>query len=116
MADLEEDFLAEGAQIVWVLEQDWTLQPGTAETCITVMQDLGSDKGWCVGDGQTEPVAGVWDDSPFSVDRGFDILVPRSTMTVEYVTNHGTPTGNENLTGADVLQALRDLKSELGLD
>ena len=73
------------------------------------MDDRGSSKGWCVGDGETEPEAGAWDESPFSVGRGFDIVVPRSTMTVEFTTNHGTPSGNENIDGDAVLEAVRDV-------
>jgi len=77
------------------------------------MDDRGSSKGWCVGDGETEPEAGAWDESPFSVGRGFDIVVPRSTMTVEFTTNHGTPSGNENIDGDAVLEAVRDVIDSL---
>lgn len=90
-----------------MLEQNQIGQPGTAEDCRSFMDGRGSDDGWCVGDSQTAPEPGSWDDSPFSVGRGFDIVVPRSTMVVEYTTNHGTPDGNENLDGEDVLEAVR---------
>jgi hypothetical protein len=104
VADIEDDFTAAGAQLVWVLEQDQNFQAGTADTCDLVMDALGSvDQGLCVGDGQTSPTPGTFDDSPFSVGRGFDLIVPRSTMLVAWSSSHGTPTGNENMTGADVL-------------
>lgn len=76
------------------------------------MDDEGSSLGWCVGDSRTQPTPGTFDTSPFSIGRGFDIIVPRDTMTIEYTTNHGTPSGNENPTGADVLQALREILGE----
>lgn len=94
---------------MWVLEYSPNFQPGTAELCRDYMDSKGSSLGWCVGDGETEPQAGAWDESPFSVGRGFDIVVPRSTMTVEFTTNHGTPSGNENIDGDAVLEAVRDV-------
>lgn len=108
MAEVEDDLIAAGAQIVWVLEQDPSFQPGTADRCTFVMDELGAqDQGFCVGDSQTEPVPGTFDDSPFSVARGFDMIVARSTMQIVWSSSHGTPTGNENLTGADVLAEVR---------
>ena len=88
------------------MEANFIGQPGTAEDCRDFMDDLGSARGWCVGDGETQPDSGVWDNSPFSVGRGFDIIVPRHSMEIVYTTNHGTPGGNENLTGAEVLEAV----------
>lgn len=67
------------------------------------MDNRGSDKGWCVGDGETEPEEGTFDESPFSIARGFDMIVTRRDMRVGYVTTHGTPAGNENPSGAEVL-------------
>lgn len=107
MAEVEDEIVAAGAQIVWVLEQDPSFQPGTADLCAEVMDALGSeDQGWCVGDAQTEPVPGTFDESPFSVGRGFDLIVPRSTMEIVWTSSHGTPSGNENLDGATVLEAV----------
>ena len=78
------------------------------------MDVMGSqDQGWCVGDQQTQPESGAFDASPFSIARGFDMIVPRKTMTIEWTTNHGTPSGNENLDGEDVLQAVRDVVAGL---
>jgi hypothetical protein len=101
--------LAENIEIIWVLEADTSFQPGTAQACRTFMNapQRDSDQGWCVGDGQTMPTAGVFDDSPFSIARGFDMLVERSTMRILYTTSHGTPQGNDNLTGAELLAELR---------
>ena len=114
MAEKEDEIVAAGAEIIWVLEQSFTLKAGTADLCMDTMDALGSgDKGWCVGDQQTMPVSGTFDESPFSEFRGFDIVVPRSTMVIEWSTNHGTPSGNENLTGADVLAAVEDVVSKL---
>ncbi len=100
-----------GAAIVWVLERAPDNAPGTADRCVDFMTDpsIGADRGWCVGDGQTEPDPGEFDDSPFSVGRGFDIIVPRDTMVIEATTSHGTPTGNENLTGEDVLAMVEEV-------
>ena len=74
------------------------------------MDDLGNPQvGWCVGDGETEPGDRPFDNSPFSIGRGFDILVPRDTMVVEFTTSHGTPGGNENIDGEALLQEVRNL-------
>ena len=105
---MEEDIIDAGAQIVWVMEQNQLGQAGTAEACRDFMDGRGSDAGWCVGDGQTEPEPGVWDDSPFSVGRGFDIIVPRHSMEIVFTTSHGTVNGNENISGADVLEAVQE--------
>ncbi|MCB9674513.1 MAG: hypothetical protein H6737_05310 [Alphaproteobacteria bacterium] len=106
---MEDDIIAAGAEIIWVLEADTSGVAGTADSCMAFMDSVGSTQGWCVGDGETQPVPGTFDDSPFSIGRGFDIVVPRSTMVIEYSTSHGTPAGNDNLSGADVLQAVQDI-------
>lgn len=105
---MEDEIIDAGAQIIWVMEQSPIGQPGTAEACRDFMDGRGSEAGWCVGDGQTEPEAGVWDDSPFSVGRGFDIIVPRRSMEIVFTTSHGTPNGNENISGDDVLEAVEE--------
>lgn len=112
MAQQEENIRAAGAEIIWVLEATTSGQAGTAVTCADFIGQE-SDQGWCVGDGQTQPLDGEWDDSPFSIGRGFDIIVPRSTMVIEYTTSHGTPSGNDNLTGQDILQAVEDVIDSL---
>ncbi|MCK6549118.1 hypothetical protein L6R52_24960 [Myxococcota bacterium] len=94
-------------EIIWVLEQDTSFVDGTAQSCRTFVNGRGSDKGWCVGDGQTMPTAGEFDDSPFSAFRGFDMLVRKSDMHIIWTTNHGTPSGNENLTSDQILAELR---------
>lgn len=104
---VEQDILAAGAQIIYVLEQNSFGQPGTAELCRAFMDSRGSTAGWCVGDGETMPMAGVFDTSPFSLARGFDIIVPRGSMEIVYSTNHGTPAGNENLTGEELLAIIQ---------
>jgi len=88
-------------------------QPGTAEGCRDFMDGRGSEAGWCVGDGQTEPEPGVWDDSPFSVGRGFDIIVPRDSMEIVFTTNHGTPDGNDNIDGEAVLAEVERVVAEV---
>jgi len=103
VADSEADIIAAGAQIIWVLEQNSFTFPGTATDCRAFMDFQGSTAGLCVGDSQTQPVAGTFDASPFSVARGFDIIVPLDTMEIVWSSSHGTPNGNDNLTGAEVL-------------
>ncbi|MEM7676028.1 MAG: hypothetical protein AAF449_08495 [Myxococcota bacterium] len=107
MAQVEEDILAEGAQIIWVLQADSRFQPGTAQGCRQFMLSRNSDQGICVGDGQTEPMAGVFDNSPFARSRGFDVLMRRSEMRVLWVSTHGTTSGNDNLSGQEVLEIIR---------
>ncbi len=108
MAEYEEDIIDAGAQLIWVLEQTTTGQDGTAETCLAFVEAQGSDAGWCVGDGQTWPEPGTFDESPFSVARGFDMIVDLADMRITWTSSHGTPSGNENLTGADVLEAVEE--------
>jgi len=109
VAQVEQQILAAGAQIVWVLEQDMSFQPGTAQACRTFLNSQGSSAGICVGDGQTMPTARVWDRSPLSIARGIDVIVRLDDMKIAFVATHGTPAGNDNLTGAQVLQHVRDI-------
>ncbi len=108
MATVDDEIEAAGARIVWVLQQDSRGRAGTAESCYETMRGFGADRGICVGDGETAPTAGVFDDSPFAIGRGFDLIVPRDTMVIDYVTTHGTPSGNENLDGEEILAKVRD--------
>ena len=110
---VEQQILDAGAEIIWVLEQDAFVQPGTAQSCRDFVDSQGSTLGWCVGDGATQPVAGTFDDSPFSIGRGFDIIVPRETMEIVYTTNHGTPLGNENITGEELLAEIQAVAESL---
>jgi hypothetical protein len=107
VADYDEELENAGAQVIWVLEADASQTPGTVESCTDVMDELGDPKtGWCVGDGQTLPSAGSFDDSPFSEKRGFEMIVSRQTMEVLWSSSHGSTSGNENLDGDDVLAAV----------
>lgn len=111
---MEDEIVDAGAEIIWVLEETPQGEPGTLDSCMEVMDIFGSeDQGWCVGDADTLPEASAFDDSPFSKGRGFDIVVPTSTMVIEFTTNHGTPSGNDNIDGADVLQAVKDVVAGL---
>lgn len=109
MADAEQEISEAGAEIIWVLEQDYSFDPGTAEACRSIMDRLESTVGWCVGDDETEPKSGTFDKSPFSEARGFDIIVPRGSMEIVWTSSHGTPSGNENLSGEEVLEAVREV-------
>ena len=100
---VEQDFIDAGALIIWVLEQDNFFNIGTASSCRTYMDGKGSAQGWCVGDGETMPGSGTFDASPFAVGRGFDMIVVRETMEIAFVSSHGSPGGNENLTGPELL-------------
>jgi len=70
------------------------------------MDFLGSDDGWCLGDGQTQPTPGTFDNSPFSINRGFDMIVERATMEIVWENSHGTGSGQDNPTAQDVLDAV----------
>ena len=103
-----------GAQIVWVLEQGPRFEPGTAALCDEVMDELDSgDVGICVGDAETMPTPGTFDESPFSVARGFDMVVPRQTMDIRWTSSHGTPQGNENIDGEELLDVVRTILADL---
>ncbi len=107
MVDFEDDIEAAGAQIIWVLQEDRSFDAGTAQSCFNFMESIGATRGICVGDGQTEPIAGTFAASPFAVGRGFDAIVTRSDMTIVWQASHGTPLGNENPDGAVVLEEVR---------
>ena len=77
------------------------------------MDSVGSTLGWCVGDSETMPLAGAFDESPFSVERGFDIIVPRGGMDIRYTTSHGTVPGNENISGAELLAEVEAVVASL---
>ena len=83
--------------------------PGTAELCVDVMTALGSvSNGWCVGDSETGPINGAWDESELAEGRGFDLIVERSSMKIVWISTHGTPAANENLDGQGVLSAVEE--------
>ena len=108
VADVEEQIVAEGVEIIWVIEEVRFNDAGLHEHCAEFTESItGSNVGWCVGDGETQPEPGVFDDSPFSNNRGFDILVDRSTMEVVLTTSHGTTGGNENLDGQELLEQIQ---------
>lgn len=107
MAQVEEQIINAGAQLIWVLEATRRGQPATGEACRTEFGTFGSDNGLCVGDAETMPMAGVFDRSPFAPNRGFDIIVRRSDMKIVWASSHGTGSTNENLTGAQVLDIVR---------
>ena len=102
MAEIDDDFIATGAQIVWVLEQDASFGDGTAVSCFDTMSELGADAGWCVGDDETLPEPDVWDDSPLANNRGFEIIVDRSTMQVVWTSSHGSGS-NDNVSPEELL-------------
>jgi hypothetical protein len=106
VADIEEDIIAAGAQLIWVLEQTALGGSPDADDCRSAMDFLGSDDGWCVGDGQTQPTPGTFDNSPFSVARGFDMIVERETMVIVWEASHGTGGGQDNPSAAEVLAAV----------
>lgn len=106
--------MAAGAQIIWVLEQDPSFQDGTAANCEATLEALGADQGWCVGDDEIlGGAADAFDSSDFAVGRGFDLIVPRRTMTIDWVSSHGTPSGNDNLSGDDVLAEVERIVGSL---
>lgn len=107
MVGIEDDIVDAGAQIIWVLEKGIDLEPGTASLCHQlVATNGGSTRGYCVGDDQTDPVPGTFDGSPFSVNRGFDLIVDRRTMQIVWASSHGSPAGNDNPSAGEVLAAV----------
>lgn len=107
VAGVEDDIVAEGVEFIWVIEELAFGETGLLEHCDAFNDVTGSQQGWCVGDGETQPVASAFDDSPFSNARGFDMLVDRSTMEIVYTTTHGTGAADENITAEQLLAAIR---------
>ena len=107
MAEHEDAIVEAGAEIVWVLEYGNDFQAGTAKSCVDHFEQMGvQSQGWCVGDGQSKPEENLFDQSEFAIGRGFDMIVSRDTMTIDWVSTHGSPGGNENLDGDEVLAAV----------
>lgn len=106
-----------GAEIIWVLTQTSAFDPGTATNCREFLDSRMSDKGWCVGDSQTEgqttPADNTWASSPFAIGRGYDVIVSRRDMVIRDVATHGTPMGNDNLTGEELLARVRAVLAAL---
>lgn len=108
MATIEDDIIAAGAEILWVLEAGPEREAGTAVLCDWVMDELGSEgQGWCVGDAETEPRPGAFDRAPFSVDRGFEMIVDAGTMEIVFASSHGSGSGDDNLEPGVLLEEVR---------
>ncbi|MGE0784392.1 MAG: hypothetical protein AB7S26_01790 [Sandaracinaceae bacterium] len=114
MAQIQDQFIAAGAQIIWVVEHTTTpYDPGTAQFCHDFLTGppFNITVGWCVGDGetmgQTVPADDTWYLSPLAEDgvtrRGFDLIVSRRDMVIREAHSHGTGGMNENLTGDELL-------------
>lgn len=92
-----------------MLQQTSGFDQGTATTCREFIEGnpRNSDAGWCVGDGQTmgqsTPSDRTWTSSPIAIGRGYDLIVSRRDMVVRDAPTHGTPSGNDNLTGPELL-------------
>ena len=110
---VEQGIVDAGAQIIWVLEQDESGNIGTAANCRTYLDEKGSTEGLCVGDGETMPDFGAFDNSPFSVSRGFDMIVVRETMEIVFTASHGTNGGNENIDGERLLEVVQQVVASL---
>ncbi len=114
MGEVAGEIEAAGARLVWMLEEDVGGTPGTARTCDDTVSELGAPPvGLCVGDGQTEPTPGVFDDASFAVARGFDMIVARETMEIVWASSHGSPSGNDNPSGDEVLERVREVIGSL---
>ncbi|MEN0061094.1 MAG: hypothetical protein AAGA48_03035 [Myxococcota bacterium] len=100
---IEDEIVAAGAEIIWIDQGNGA----TAQECYERFQNQDSTKGWCVGDGETLPVAGTFDNSPLAVNRGFDIIVDRRSMTIVWDSSHGSTAGNDNPSAQDVLEAVQ---------
>ena len=117
MALVEEDIIAAGAAIIWVLTETRDFDPGTAENCRTFVDSRGSDNGFCVGESemmnQLSPGLRVFDTSSFALGRGFDLIVSRRDMVIRQTSNFGTPRGNDNLTGEELLALIQTVRDDL---
>lgn len=109
VGSIQDDIRSLGIEIIWVLEYTVSGQGGTDDNCYDFFSNaatVNASEGWCVGDSETMPVAYTFDDSPFAIGRGFNMLVDRDTMQIVWESNHGTPAGNDNLTAAEILAEL----------
>jgi hypothetical protein len=110
VSDLEQDFIDEGAQIVWVLQENRSFAPGTSDEMHAFMEDSGSDLGIRVGDGETEPTPGTFERSPFiTTARGFAMVVRKADMRVMFANTHGN---ERTLNGQVLLEEVRAMPLE----
>ncbi len=116
MANKADEIIAAGAQIIWVLEYTGQFDDGTAETCYTFMSSKQTTRGICVGDSETQPNPLTFWNSPFSAQRGIDVIVDPRRMNVVFTAGHGTTAGNENLNGDDILAAVEEAVANLQSD
>jgi len=109
----QDEFTRRRAQIIWVLEEGPNFEEATVDECVFVMETLGATEGWCVGDAETEPLAHVFDDSPFSNGNGFLMFVPTSTMEVAYAASQGGHGAQDNLRMHEMIDALDQVLAEI---
>ena len=103
MRDLEDQFIAADAQIIWMLQENQSAQLATSQDTENFFSSdpNTSDVGIRVGDAETLPVAGVFEASPFiESDRGFGMVVRKSDMRIIFAEFHGN---ERNLTAQDLL-------------
>ena len=98
-----DDIVAVGAQIIWVMEYRGFNEAGTAANCYQYFSGKGATTGICVGDSETSPGNYPFFNAVFAAGRGVDLIVDRGTMEIVFTSAHGSPGGNDNLTGAQVL-------------
>ena len=108
MRDLEGQFIANDAQIIWMLQESGVLTPATSQDSQNFFSadPQTSGVGIRVGDADTQPVAGAFEDSPFipdgfgESDRGFAMVVRKSDMRIVWAEFNGN---ERNISGQDVL-------------
>lgn len=106
MRDLEAEYIAAGAQVIWMLQETTGFQPATsAQTHEFYESSIASDVGLRVGDAETQPIAGAFENSPFiDTDRGFVMIVRKRDMKIVYENTHGN---ERTLNGQTLLDAVR---------
>ena len=103
--------MAAGALIVWVIQEDTFASAASSQDAQNVVEfTIGSGEGIRVGDADTLPTAGTFENSPFiTSNRGFEMIVRRSDMRIVY----SAPQGNDRpIDGQDFLNEVLAVELE----
>lgn len=92
MKDVEDEFAAAGARVIWVLNENISFQLATSQDAQNYYRDtIASALGVAVGDAETSPDVGAFNDTPIITSgRGFVMVVRRSDMQVTYSVNYSS--------------------------
>lgn len=96
---MEDELAAAGARVIWVLNENISFQLASSQDAQNYYRDtIVSERGVAVGDAETSPDVGAFNETPIITSgRGFVMVVRRSDMQVTYSVNYSSSSANELL-------------------